>query len=272
LVKIMCEKDLLVSYLYDDLGDADRARFETHLRDCADCRGELNELRGVRADLISWSPPDADFGFRVVREPKVVAMKPRGAQWGAWWTPAVGLAAAAVLVLAAASAIAHVEIRRGPDGLTVRTGWNTAAAATLASNAPADAGAANRQTVGVSSPEPRSSAAADAATLARIEARLRALETAPHDSGVRAASTLSARMSDVEVIHRVRDMLTVSEAKQQGELALRVAQLIRDFDTQRTADLQRIQQRFARVDNTVAAETAAHSEMANILLTSAKQK
>src|SRR4051794_22896902 len=103
----MCDKELLVAYLYDDLGDADRGRFETHLRACAGCRQELNERRGVRADLSSWSPPQPDFGFRVVREPKVVEMTPRGAAWRAWWTPAAGLAAAAVLVLAAASALAH---------------------------------------------------------------------------------------------------------------------------------------------------------------------
>ena len=93
----MCEKELLVSYLYDDLGDADRARFDTHLRDCAECRAEVNALRGVRADLISWSPPQPDFGFRIVREPEVstvVEMTPRSAQaarpasWRAWWTPA----------------------------------------------------------------------------------------------------------------------------------------------------------------------------------------
>src|SRR5688572_4211471 len=131
----MCEKELLVSFLYDDLGDADRGRFEGHLRDCAECRNELKALRGVRADLISWSPPQPDFGFRIVREPKVlndgrepkvatvVPMTPRTALRG-WWTPAAGLAAAATLVLAAAAGLARFEVRSGPDGFTVRTGWS----------------------------------------------------------------------------------------------------------------------------------------------------
>ena len=44
----MCEKELLVSYLYDDLAGPDRARFERHVRECLDCRDELNALRGVR--------------------------------------------------------------------------------------------------------------------------------------------------------------------------------------------------------------------------------
>ena len=126
----MCDKELLVSYLYDDLADGERTAFETHLRACAACQDDLNALRGVRADLISWTPPQPDFGFRVVREPKVVPMPARS--WRAWYTPAAGLAAAAVLVLAAASAIAHVEIHRGPDGVTVRTGWGSAAPSSAA--------------------------------------------------------------------------------------------------------------------------------------------
>jgi len=268
-VKTMCEeKELLVSYLYEDLGDTDRARFERHLRQCAECRDELNGLRDVRADLTAWFPPQSDLGFRIVREPKVVGMKPRAAGWRAWWTPAAGLAAAATLVLAAASAIAHVEIHRGPDGVTVRTGWNTAAAAT----ADASHGAANAspvRDVNLSLPGP---AGINAATVAALESRIRALEATSRDSGVRTASALTARSSDEELMRRVRDLMTVSETKQQGELALRIAQLNRDFDAQRIADLNRIQKGFSSIDASVAADAAAHREMANYLLTTTKQK
>ena len=264
----MCEeKDLLVSYLYDDLGDAERARFERHLRDCIECRDELTALRGVRADLTSWAPPASELGFRIVRDPKVVELKPRGTTWRAWYTPAAGLAAAAVLVLAAASAIAHVEIRRGPDGLTVRTGWNTAAAQTAVA-LPAPVAPALREASVAAAP------AADAAKLAAIEARLRALESS-HDSGVRAAavnSMLSARSSDQELLRRVRDMMTVSEVQQDSELRLRIAQLIRDQDTQRSADMQRIQNSFVRMNASVDADAAAHREYANQLISNTKQK
>lgn len=260
----MCEeKDLLVSYLYDDVGDADRARFETHLRGCIDCREELTALRGVRADLTGWAPPSSDLGFRIVQDPKVVQLKPRG--WRAWYTPAAGLAAAAVLVLAAASAIAHVEIRRGPDGITLRTGWNTAAEAITASSQAPVAPALREASVG-------SAPAADAAKLASLEARLRALESS-HDSGVRVASTLSARATDAELVRRVRDMLTVSESKQQGELMLRITQLSREFDAQRTADLQKIQNGFARMNASVDADATMHRELANYMFSnSTKQK
>ena len=42
----MCNKDDLVSYLYDDLEAPARAAFERHLRTCADCHDELAATRG----------------------------------------------------------------------------------------------------------------------------------------------------------------------------------------------------------------------------------
>lgn len=280
----MCDKDQLVSYLYEDLADSERAAFERHLRTCEECRDELNALRGVRADLISWSPPQPDFGFRVVREPKIVPMTPRS--WRAWYTPAAGLAAAAVLVLAAAAAIARVEVRSGHDGITVRTGWSAFAPASeqrvgeTSPSAPASAQRAGG--TGSSAPAsdargdmvlPASTASVDATTLALLDRRLRALEAATREAGpVRNASTLSARASDADLLRRVRDLLAQSETKQQGELALRIAQVIRDVDAQRVEDLKRIQQGLRGIEASVSAEAAGHRELTNYILTSARQK
>src|SRR5205814_932367 len=69
-------------------------------------------------DLARWSPPEPDFGFRIVRGASAPPGRPRFR-----FAPAWGLAAAAVLVLAAAAAIANVEVRYGAGGLVVRTGW-----------------------------------------------------------------------------------------------------------------------------------------------------
>ena len=270
----MCEKELLVSYLYDDLSDADRATFETHLRGCLECRREVMELRQVRADLVTWAPSQPDLGFRIVlgreadtsRQPVADIRWPARASWRAWWTPAAGLAAAAVLVLAAASAIAHVEIHRGPDGITVRTGWGTPAAGVV------DARSAKATTpdAAIVKAQPASTAAAvDPALLAAIDRRLRALESS-RDTNVRAAS-ISAR-SDADTMRRFSDLLTQSENKQLAELALRISQVTREFDAQRTADLNRIQQRLGRIDASVNSEAAAHGEILNYVLASAKQK
>jgi hypothetical protein len=260
----MCENELVVAYLYDDLSAADRATFESHLRECAECRDELKELRSVRADLATWTLPQSDLGFRVVRGASDTGhvLRTPVPSWRAWWTPAAGLAAAAVLVLAAASSVAHVEVHRGPDGVTVRTGW--------ASSVPQAAGAASDTRGDI---RPVALSPADTVALAAIERRLNALESSSSgEAGPRNASTLSARASDAELIKRMRDLLAQSETRQQGELALRISQVLHDVDAQRAADLARIQQGLGRIDATVTAEAAAHRDLTNYILTSAKQK
>lgn len=277
----MCEKELLVSYLYDDLSEADRAKFESHLRGCVECRHELSALRDVRADLVTWAPSQPDLGFRIVlgrqadtvQQPVADIRWPRPSSWRVWWTPAAGLAAAAVLVLAAAAAIAHVDVHRGPDGITVRTGWPAFAPASgrsFGETGPSSGGTSPATApIETSAKTASATAALDPAIVAAIERRLRALETS-RDANVRAAS-ISAR-SDAEIIRRVRDLLALSETKQQGELALRISQVMRDVDAQRTADLNRIQQRLGRIDASVNAEVAAHGELTNYILASARQK
>jgi len=271
----MCEeKEQLVGYLYDDLTDADRATFEAHLRGCADCRGELKALRGVRADLAQWAPPEPDFGFRVVRGGRdaaatdMRAIAPPVHSWRAWWTPAAGLAAAAVLVLAAAASLARIEVHRGPDGITVRTGWSAFAPAASS----AAGGSFGGTTSSGSARDVRLSPASDAGFIAEIERRLNALESASRDSGVRNASSLSARSTDAEIIRRVRALLAESEIKQQGELALRISDVIRDVNAQRLADLGRIRKGLSNIEDTVTAEAAAHRELTTFVLASAKQK
>ncbi len=295
----MCEKDALLAYLYDDLSGADRVAFETHLQECAACHDELKALGAVRVDLASWAPPHVDLDFRVVRGASQTGhvLRTPVLSWRAWYTPAAGLAAAAVLVLAAASAVARVEVHRGPDGVTVRTGWSAGAPAgssgSFGGTSPAAAGATGASVGGTtaarttaaapaqdvrlasSSPSaatPSAATPADAAFVAELERRLSALESSSRASGVRQASTLTARAADAEIIRRVRELVTQSESRQKGELAFRIAQVLRDVDAQRVADLSRIQQGLGRIDATVTAEAASHRDLTNFILTSAKQK
>jgi hypothetical protein len=259
----MCNKDQLVSYLYDDLDGGERAMFERHLRDCAECRDELKAMRSVRADLLTWTPPEPEFAFRIVREPKV--MRPAVASWRTWWTPAAGFAAAAVLVLAAAASIAHVEIQKTSDGFAVRTGWSTAApvAASVAGSG------GQVRDVNLSAP-----GVAFVPDLGALERRVAALETASHEgSAFRNASTLSARASNAEVLKMVRDLLQQSESNQKRELAMRMTQLLHDVESQRVADLRGVQTNFTKIDQNVAEEAAAHRELMTYLLGSnSKQK
>jgi len=263
----MCNKEQLISYLYEDLNDMDRAKVEMHLRACEPCREEVEGLRGVRVDLAAWAPPPPDLGFRIVRD-----MKPAPPSWKSWLSPAAGLAAAAVLVLAAAASLAHIEVHRGPDGLTVRTGWSSAAPASVTAPQIAQAAKTN-----VLEPDKKpvltATSQLDAAALQGIIRRVDALEAALRDAPpttVRAA--LNARSSDKEMIKRVHEIIAQSEARQQGELALRLRQVINEFDAQRTADMARIQTSFGQLQGSVTAEAAAHRELTNYLFSSSNAK
>jgi hypothetical protein len=220
----------------------------------------------VRADLLTWSPPEPDFAFRIVSEPRAAqaaVLRPDVSSWRAWFTPAAGLAAAAVLVLAAAAGLARIEVHSGPDGWTMRTGWSSAPAAAVAERA---AGGTRARDVRLS--------AAGSDPFAVLEARVALLESAVrvNTSTVRNASTLSARASNDEVLKVVRDLLAQSEGRQKTELALRIAQVLRDVEAQRVADLDRVQQGLGRIDASVATEAEARREIMNYILTNSKQK
>jgi hypothetical protein len=255
----MCNgnKEDLVSYLYGDLEGAAKLAFERHLRDCAECRDELAAMRRVRADLLTWSPPEPAFAFRIVSEPRPDqrgerrVLRPQVASWTAWLRPAAGLAAAAVLVLAAAAALAHIEVHDGPDGFTVRTGWRASEATTPARSLYA-------RDVNLAAPP-------ETAGLVSIERRIAALEASSRNPSF-------SRVSDGEVLKVVRELVAQSETRQKGELAFRIAQVMRDVDMKRTADLNGVQRRIGTIDANVTEEAVAHRELMNYILASSKQK
>jgi hypothetical protein len=46
--------DLLVSYLYDEIGEKEKSRFESHVLNCSDCADEVSAFGGVRASVVDW--------------------------------------------------------------------------------------------------------------------------------------------------------------------------------------------------------------------------
>lgn len=239
-LKFTCDdKATLVAYLYNEIDEPDRQRVDQHLRDCAACAREVGALAGVRAGLTQWAPPNAELGFAIdqrgpaqndtaaantraaATEPAAILRPAQG--WSA--VPLWAQALAAVLVLAVSAAVANVQVKSGPDGLVVSTGWMApaAVAANAAPAAPADAG--NEQW---------------RAALIALETQLREEIRATQPAGaVRAASRSEV---DDATVTRVRALLEASETRQQRELALRVTQLARDMDIQRRADLLRVEQ------------------------------
>lgn len=212
----MCDTELLLAYLYDELPATDRQTFDRHLATCANCREEVTDLRGTRTHLTSWAPPEPDLGFQVVRRPTPIASPSR------WWrvSPAWGLAAAALLVVAVSAAIANVEVKFGDGGVVVSTGWSRSA----------NSGAV-----------PVLAAGASVSELQRVEARIAELEGR---LASRQAATLTpvsvTRMSDAEIVRLVRQAVSESEQRQQGVLARQILQVNRDTAAARQMDVDRL--------------------------------
>ncbi len=120
------EKDALIDYLYGDVDAAARTRVEAHLRSCEPCADEVRELTDVRGTLEAWAPPAAGLGFRVVSDAHSESAPV--SFWGRLrHPPAWGLAAAAVLVLAAGAAITRPELEIGRGEMVLRLGWSDTA-------------------------------------------------------------------------------------------------------------------------------------------------
>ena len=61
-------------------------------------------------------------------------------------------------------------------------------------------------------------------------------------------------------------MIDQSEAKQQRQLAMRLTDVVRDFDTQRRADLMQVQQNFGQLEGQTGQELAHNRELFNYLV------
>jgi len=222
------DKQTLIAYVYGEVDSPVRAAVEMHLAQCAECTAEVTALGGVRSELSLWVPPEVDLDFTIVKKSELPAGNVlRPARW--WNTaPVWAQAAAAIFVLAVGAAIANVQVKSGPDGFVVSTGWLPPSAA-----APA--------------PVPQTDEAWKTA-LVSLEQQLRSEIRANRDqSAVRAAA--AGAPADEATVRRVRQLIAESELRQDRELALRFTQLTRDMTMQRRADMQRISAGFGEYDN-----------------------
>ena len=257
----MCDKELIVGYLYGELSRDERQALDAHLASCAECRIEVAELRSTRQHLALWHPPEPDLGFRVIRggaEPAPAL--PRRSRM----VTAMGLAAAAAIVLAAGAAVANLEVRYGGDGVTIRTGWSRAAAVESNATPAIQANASDRSGV-----QP----AAASADFVALDRRLRELEAAlsaaPAQAGVQ---TAAARMSDAEMLRRVREIVNEAEARQQTDVTRRLYNVARAFDVLRRADMAQMQQGLGQYQGLTNAEIATNRDMLNQLVRAATRQ
>jgi anti-sigma factor RsiW len=218
----MCNNELLIGYLYDDLSAADRAAFEAHLAGCAACRREVEDLGQTRQHLASWAPPEPVVNFRVVRS----ASSPPVKRWTAAIPQWALAAAASLLVVAGAAALANLEVRYGSDGLVVRTGWQESAAVVPPAPAVSQSAASEQM----------------AATIAQLTERLAQLE-----SQKAAPTVVSAASHAPNVVStpELRKILVEYEKRQRAELAVQIRHLWTDINAIRAADFDRVQRAFA---------------------------
>jgi hypothetical protein len=261
------DKEQLISYLYEEGGDEERAAVETHLLTCAACREEVSDLRNVRSDLGLWQPPDADFTVRIVRDAPVARR--------AWWQVPVWAtsAIAAGLVLAIGAAAANLEVQVGNGTLTVRTGWSK----------PVTGGSAQVQQASVAhsaSPPARPALVSAGMSEADVRKALDALEGKLRTDLARMPSQVgsvqrAASSNDVDrgaLLSQVRSLVDESERRQQRELALRLAQVVQDFDAQRRTDLVRIEQGFGQIESLTGQEAARQREITNYLVRASQRQ
>jgi hypothetical protein len=176
-------------------------------------------LRGVRAQLGTWEPP------------VVPALQPPVSTPQPWWRtiPAWAQVAAALLFVGVSATIANLDVRYDRNGFSLNTGWSTRPSAS---------------SLPVRSDESGRSGGAPwrsdlTALQQQLEMEFRASQ-ASAGSVAAPAQTTRAASPDTETLRRVRVLLDESEKRQQRELALRVAEVLRDVNAQRQADLVKI--------------------------------
>ncbi len=219
-IQFTCDdKQTLITYLYGEIEPAARQAVDDHLAGCSACAAEVRALGDVRSELGLWVTPHAELDFAIVKKSELPASNVlRPARW--WNTaPVWAQAAAAVLVLAAGAAIANVQVKSGPDGFSVSTGWMTPAPP--ATNAPFD-GAAVEQRV--------------ERALVALEQQLRSEMRSPQP----AAPVAARGPADEATLRRVQQLIADSEQRYQRELATRFIDFTRDINMQRRADMQSI--------------------------------
>ncbi len=268
----------LVGYMYGECEPAERRAMDQHLLVCPACAAEIEALGATRIQLAAWTPPEAQLGFRMVSDsapsdirrlaPSVVERPPR------WWAlsaiPAWAQAAAAAAIFAAGLSLG---VWRGtaPAGpaLTGTAPTGTAPTGTTA------AGTVPAATV-AAAPATTSANVASASDLTALEQRLRsemASELALlRTSAASPAASQTASATEAQIMSRVRALIDESEQRQQRVLALRTAQVVRDFDSQRRVDLQNVRSIVGQMEGTTGAEIARQQQTLQYLMRVSQEK
>jgi hypothetical protein len=242
--------EALIAFLYEDGDSGARAAFAAHLATCAPCRREIGTLRGVRRQMAAWAPPEPSSGNR--QSPGIG----RQSSDIRWWRqiPAWAQVAAALLFLGVSAGVANLDVHYDANGLSVRTGWSPPSR-DARSGAPS------------ASAMPATTVAADPAPWrADLAALEQQMKNEIHTTAMASAAVPRvASASDADLLRRVRALVDDSEKREQRELALRVAEVLRDVNSQRQADLVKIDRSLGAVQNNLGVEVMKQRQSLNLL-------
>jgi hypothetical protein len=208
----------------------------------------------VRAQLARWAPPEP--AFSVIDGSGQSARRNPATQW---WReiPAWAQVAAALLFLGVSAGIANLDVRYDANGLNVRTGWMPRAGA---GRWQPDGGGRRcrrcRRLRGV--PTSRRSSASS-----RTNSHDADVVTVADDSGIATDDPLDD--AGCRRLRRVRAIVDESEKRQQRELALRVAEVMRDVTAQRRTDLVNIDRMLGFVQDKVGVEVMKDRQRLDLL-------
>jgi hypothetical protein len=248
----------IVAYIYDDSSPEERERFARHLRGCASCLDEVAQLAGARRQLAHWAPPSVQPV--VSRHPGETGGEPlrTAAAADRWAIPVWAQVAAAMLCLGIGAGIgagiANLRLSYGSHGLSV-----AAARGSDRGNAQAAAPA-----------PPASSPAVTHAELTALEQQLRSEIASARPTAQPARQ--SDQLDSDDVLRRVRGLIRDSEQRQQRELALRVAEVARDVQAQRQADLVRIDRTLGVLQNNTGLAVRRQEQLLNSLAVRVSQR
>jgi hypothetical protein len=259
------ENAALVGYLYGECESEERLAIEHHLAHCAACAAELAALESARAQLASWTAPEAT-GVQIVRAALAPVDETRGAE-----------------------PVRVERMKSSPWYRRPMPVWAQAVAATLVFGVGLSLGVlrGTRPTAPVSSAAQVQGGAASVEDLSALEERLRteiARVQAVPATGLQPASATGLQPAsatgsvsnpaspDEALLARVRALIEESERRQQRELAMRTAQVMRDVDSQRQMDLAEIQRTFGQIEGLTGAEVRQQRQMLDYLIRASEQR
>lgn len=220
-------RDDLLDVLYGEADAETRQRLQTHQRECSACRDEFAAMQRLRRDLAEWRAPG---------EPSSRPAAP--SLWARLHLPR-GLAAAAVLLLAAGGAVGlsgvEVQFEKGPVKVRVGRGGQEEELKRL---------------------------------LAQEERRRR--DTAPAAMPV-AQPEPSGAAAEL-VLRRVEGLIRESEARQTSFLRAGLLELSERTEAQRRYDLARVSAGLSYLDGKTGQQVARTTELMGYVLQASQKR